>query len=549
MDVDLTLDDLLAKVRRLEAELASARATIARRAESPAVAESAQAVRESEARYRAVLEYAPAQVLLFEDGHFTFANPAAAQMLGFQHPEEVFGLTALELVAEPHRDLVRARIANIEAGIANPPLEIQFLRTDGTLVWSQITSAPLTLNGRRVALVCGIDVTARRRIEAENARMQESMRGAQRLEAVGTLASGLAHDFNNILGIIQGRVSLLLADAQAHGRNQDDLLTIESQVATAANLTRQLLDYGRRGAQQLRPLDLNAAVVESAAIFGRTRKDILIETHLEPGLPACEGDATQISQALLNLYVNAADAMPGGGRLELRTMRTTSDAMVGRTYLPVPGDYVRLTVADTGVGIPAEVLPHIFEPFFTTKERGCGTGLGLASVYGAVKTCQGYVDVDSTPGRGTTFTLHFPATARPADAAPAPVRTVAAGRGVVLLIDDEDQVRATTAMMLRRLGYDVAPAADGPAALALQAARRDEITLVVLDLYLPGMGGRQVYEELRLRMPRVPVLLASGAAVEGPLRSLLADGYVSFLPKPYTLQQLSLAVTQAIAPR
>jgi len=305
------------------------------------------------------------------------------------------------------------------------------------------------------------------------------------------LAGGIAHDFNNLMMGIQGSASLMLADLDGNHPHHEYLTNIEKQIRSGTRLTSQLLGYARKGRYDVRPLDVNQLVEELAQTVGRTRKDIVICFRLETGLHAVKADRGQIEQVLLNLFVNAADAMPAGGDLILKT-RNVSQADIATTrFKPKPGSYVELTVTDTGTGMDRDVQERIFEPFFTTKEMGRGTGLGLASVFGIVKGHCGYIEVASRKGQGTTFSVYLPAAGTAVSRTETPKEAgTEKGQGVVLLVEDEEMVLQVNAKMLRRLGYTVIEAGEGCAAVDLFEKNAAEIDLVVLDIIMPGMGGR-----------------------------------------------------------
>jgi signal transduction histidine kinase len=281
--------------------------------------------------------------------------------------------------------------------------EVRRLRKDGTTIWCEMMAKRIEHAGRPAVMGNIIDITERKRAEEEKKVLAANLQQVQKMESIGTLAGGIAHDFNNLLMGIQGNVSLVLMDLDSTHPYYKRLKTIEKQVQNGAKLTSHLLGYARKGKYEVKAVDLNQLVEETSETFGRTRKQITIHREVADGLFAIEADSGQIEQVLLNLFVNAADAMPGGGGLILKTMNTTHDDMKGKVYDPKPGKYVMLTVTDTGMGMDKETMERVFDPFFTTKEMGLGTGLGLASAYGIIKGHGGYIDVESEKGYGATF--------------------------------------------------------------------------------------------------------------------------------------------------
>jgi signal transduction histidine kinase len=383
---------------------------------------------------------------------------------------------------------------------------------------------------------------ALRRTEAERKMLQAELWQAQKMEALGTLAGGVAHDFNNILGGVLGGLSLLeneLGDA-ASAPQREYLREMKALVKRGAELTRELLGVARRGKYDVRPVDLAQAAQATATLFGRTRRDVTLEFDFPAALDAALVDYRQFEQILLNLLVNAGQAMPDGGRITLRAANVTLDAAAAAQKGVKPGRYVTLVVADTGCGMDAATQARVFEPFFTTKPPGQGTGLGLASAYGILKNHGGCISVESAPGRGAVFTLCFPATdpVGETEAAPAAAPAHVAG-GTILVIDDDVHVLRTCAQMLRRLGYETLTAASGREGIWLVRTHHERLSLVILDLVMPEMSGAAAYHEIRGLAPELKVLIASGFSNEGQAQELLARGCVGFLQKPFDLEQLA----------
>ena len=391
------------------------------------------------------------------------------------------------------------------------------------------------------------DITEEKKSEDERRKLTIQLQQAQKMEAIGTLAGGIAHDFNNLLMAIQGNVSLMLFDTEPSHPHHRTLTNIEKLIRSGADLTSKLLGYARKGKYESRPLLLNDLLRETAETFGRMRKDIRIEWNLAPDLKGIVADKGQVEQVLLNLFVNASDAMPGGGKLFLKTDTVTHREIPGKGYSVHPGLYVRLTVVDTGVGIDKEIIDRIFDPFFTTKKMGRGTGLGLASAYGIVKSHNGYIDVESEKGQGSTFLVYFPATdARPTAAAEKSGKPEE-GFGTLLLVDDEAIVLDVTAAMLRRLGYTVLTALSGREAVEIYTEHADRISAVVLDMIMPEMGGGEVFDQLKRINPSVKVLLASGYSMQGQAREIMNRGCDGFLQKPFTLEDISVRIRSLIS--
>ena len=392
------------------------------------------------------------------------------------------------------------------------------------------------------------DITEQKRAEAERRSFEVQFHQAQKMEAIGTLAGGIAHDFNNLLMGIQGCISLMNAPP-AEAENRQHLKNIETYVNSATELTRQLLGIARGGKYEAKPTDLNKLVKKQNQMFGRMRKEITIRGKYARGLWAAEIDRGQIEQVLLNLYVNAWQAMPDGGDLSTQTENVTLDESYIRPFEIKPGRYVRVSVTDTGVGMNAETRNRIFDPFFTTKAMGRGTGLGLASAYGIIKNHGGFINVYSEAGVGTTFNFYIPASGKNWVPETEIVADLIVGDAVVLLVDDESMILEVGAEMLDRLGYTVLTASGGKKALDLYRREKAGIDLVILDMIMPGMGGGETFDRLRELDPEVRVILSSGYSVNGQATEILNRGCSGFIQKPFNLQSLSQKVSAVLKTR
>jgi two-component system, cell cycle sensor histidine kinase and response regulator CckA len=393
-----------------------------------------------------------------------------------------------------------------------------------------------------------IFVNALRHREAreETAQLEEQLRQSQKLEAIGTLAGGVAHDMNNVLGAIMGAASLLKQDTEPGDERQEGIGDILEACKRGRKLTRNLLGFARKGKYRRERVYLWQLVGELEEILRRTvDKRIHIATHMDPEMPPVAGDPNQLHHALMNLCLNAVDAMPEGGDLTL----TVDDLLVEPVDpdADLPGAFVRVQVADTGEGMATETLVHAFEPFYTTKAKGLGTGLGLSMVYGAVENHGGSVSLDSTPGEGTTVTLLLPALHGEAFDGPEETVETEAFQSVgevVLLVDDEDLIRRVGERLLRKLGYRVVLAADGAAAVKILDERTREVSLIILDLVMPDMDGEETFHRLREIDPLVPIVLSSGYSKDDKVERLLLAGANGFLPKPFELKHLAREMKQ-----
>jgi signal transduction histidine kinase/CheY-like chemotaxis protein len=373
----------------------------------------------------------------------------------------------------------------------------------------------------------------------EREDLEAKLRHALRMEAIGTLAGGIAHNFNNLLMGIQGNVSLIRREIEPGHPHHDRLGTIEELVQGGSKLTSQLLGYARAGRYEVHAIDLNELVRRTADTFSLARKEIRVHQSLGRHLLPVRADRGQMEQVLLNLFVNAAEAMPTGGDLYLTTSVTSHLALQGKQYQPKPGTYVVLSVRDTGVGMDEEKRLRIFDPFYTTKGMSGGTGLGLASVYGTVKAHAGYIEVESEVGIGSTFAVYLPATEESIRAAGESTDEVVLGKGTVLVVDDDEAVLEACASILSLLRYTPVCAASGNQALEIFRERAREIDLVILDMILPDVSGGSVYDSIKAIDPVAKVLLASGYSINGQAERILERGCDDFIQKPFTIEQLS----------
>jgi len=498
--------------------------------------EKEQALRNSEETTRVLLNAASNAAFLIDSGGIVLA--ANEQALNRMEK------TAAELVGKP-----LASFLPPELGEARRQRGLEVLRTgrplsfedewDGRAYSSSIHPIH-DEKGRVIKLaIYSKDITEEKESEEERKKLTKQLQQAQKMEAIGTLAGGIAHDFNNLLMAIQGNVSLALFDMEPSHPQHRILANIEKLVRSGADLTSKLLGYARKGKYESRPMRLNDLVRETSETFGRMRKDITIFRDLTEDLKNVVADKGQVEQVLLNLFVNAADAMPTGGKLILKTRNVTHQDIPDKGYTVKPGSYVMLTVGDTGVGMDKDVITRIFDPFFTTKKMGRGTGLGLASAYGIVKSHNGYIDVTSEKDQGSVFYIYLPASEQRPQAVPEPRRKPEGGIGTILLVDDEDSVMEVTAQMIERLGYTVIRARSGREAIERFRENYDRVSLVLLDMIMPEMGGGEVFDELKRISRHVKVLLASGYSMQGQAREIINRGCIGFIQKPFNMEDLS----------
>jgi two-component system cell cycle sensor histidine kinase/response regulator CckA len=503
----------------------------------------------SEERYRYLVQNSPDIIYtLDENGNFTFVSQAVKRLLGYD-PDELIGkhyssiiqdedLERAEWVFNERRTEERAAAGvqlRLKASENHEPLrlgEVHYL--DVELKATGMYDKPVTEENKAYLGTHGVvrDISDRKRLEVQ-------LQQAQKMEAVGTLAGGIAHDFNNLLMGIQGYTSLMLLKIDPKHPHYDKLKSVEQYIESGAELTKQLLGFARGGKYDVKAVDINELVKKTAAMFGRTKKEVVISLELEEVLWSAEVDPGQIEQVLLNLFVNAWQAMPGGGNLILKTANVPLDSSTVSPYGLPPGPYVKISVTDSGLGMDENTRRRIFEPFFTTKEMGRGTGLGLASAYGIIKNHNGIIDVESKIGEGTTFTVSLPASKKMVQKEADQEGEILRGPETVLLVDDENMIIEVGAEILEALGYNVLTARNGPEAIEVFRANKDSVDIVVLDMIMPGMGGGDAYDQLREVDPDVKVLLSTGYSLRGEASEILKRGCNGFIQKPFNIKMLS----------
>ncbi|MBP6942141.1 MAG: PAS domain S-box protein [Syntrophorhabdaceae bacterium] len=403
------------------------------------------------------------------------------------------------------------------------------------------TASPLfDSSGHIVGAIESIrDITERRNLESQ-------LFQAQKLQALGTLAGGIAHDFNNLLMAILGYTSLMLMDIDQGHRHYEKLKIIEKQVRSGADLTKQLLGFARGGKYEVKPTDMNDLIIKSSDVFGRTKRDVVIHRRLQGDLLTVEVDRSQIEQVLLNLYINAWHAMPTGGELYLETQNIVLDEGQANSYLAKSGQYVKISITDSGVGMDEATRQRIFEPFFTTREMGRGSGLGLASAHGIIKNHNGIINVYSEKGKGTTFNIYLPASCKEHVKDRILPDKPFKGNETILFVDDQDVVIDVGMSILEELGYTVLTAKSGQEAIDVYTQRMQEIDLVILDMIMPAMGGGETYDRLKEINPGIKVILSSGYSLNGHASGILERGCDGFIQKPFNVNELSKKIREVL---
>lgn len=507
---------------------------------------------ESESRFRAIVENAPEPIFIQARMNFAYLNPKAVAFFGAKDAEELLGKPVMERISPEYREQVKQRIRtlNEDRKPVEALLELKFLRLDGAPVWGETVGQPIVYEGKDGALVFVRDISVRKEHEQEREKLQSQLIQAQKMESVGRLAGGVAHDYNNMLGVIIGFTELALAKVDGQDDVRGDLGEVLSAARRSADITRQLLAFARRQTIDPVVIDLNEAVEGMLKMLRRLIGED-INLHWQPGRGRMQVfmDPSQLDQILANLCVNARDAIGGVGRLTIETNHVHFDEEYCADHAGfVPGEFILLAVSDNGCGMDKDTLERIFEPFFTTKERGEGTGLGLATVFGIVKQNGGFINVYSELGKGTTFKIYLaPYAGEYAGTQARPATEVPSGRGeTVLIVEDEPAMLKLACRILDRLGYAVLAASTPGEALALAQGKNGLIDLLITDVVMPDMNGRELAAQLKTRYPNLRVLFMSGYTANVIAHRGILDQGVNFIQKPFHARDFALKVRTSL---
>ncbi|MBA4392864.1 MAG: hypothetical protein C0407_04860 [Desulfobacca sp.] len=496
-------------------------------------------LRASERKYRSLIESIPDIIFALDlDGSFTYIGPRWKKILG--HDEsEVLGKYFIDFAPPEEHSLllnVFKEVRNENKSLEN--IRWQYFRNDGQARYFSGSTAPLLDEQGKIVGTMGIarDIT-------ENKKLEQQLLQAQKMESIGNLAGGIAHDFNNLLGGILGYASFVKKKMSIQDPLYPSVNSIERSAQQAAELTKQLLGFARRGKYQVKPINFNALIQELVHLLERTiDKRIALEVELDPYLHLIEGDEAQLQQSLMNICLNARDAMPSGGSLRIvSSNQTLSQNTMLKQRGWKEGEYIKIILSDTGTGMTPEIQSQIFEPFFTTKDPGRGTGLGLSMVYGIIQNHGGYIDIKSMLDQGTTFELFLPAIPDvKIEEIPSllPQIKYSKGNETILIVDDQDIIRQLGADILEDAGYEVLVAASGEEAIQICQGHQRGIALVVLDVVMPGLGGKETFLRLRRINPKIRVLLSSGYSIDGEVGEILKEGVGGFVQKPYRDEEL-----------
>ena len=505
-----------------------------------------EGLRESEERYRLLFESNPQPMWVYdlETLAFLAVNESAVRHYGYSR-EDFLAMTIKDIRPADELPALYDSIARRSEGVNGVGIW-RHLKKDGTIIEVEITSHLLVFDDRRAELILAHDITERNRLEAALLASEEQLRQSQKLEAIGQLAGGVAHDFNNLLTVIGGYSSILLGKLPQKSPHRSSIEEIKKASDRAGALTRQLLAFSRKQILQPKVLDLNIVVTDLEKMVRRLiGEDIDLLTITSPVLGRVKADPGQIEQVLLNLIVNARDAMQKGGKLTIETRNVVHSEEYAQRHATLPGPYVMLAVSDTGCGMDAAIQPRVFEPFFTTKDSGQGTGLGLATVYGIVKQSGGNIWVYSEVGRGSTFKVYLPRVDE-AKEEEGISKSIPKGTEMVLLVEDEDQVRAILKHILEGQGYHVIAASSGEEALSISQDLERDIKLMITDVVMPQMSGRELAERVQAVRPNLPVLFMSGYTDDAIVRHGLLDEKLNFIQKPFDSTTVARKVREVL---
>jgi two-component system, cell cycle sensor histidine kinase and response regulator CckA len=509
-----------------------------------------EALRESEEKFRTLAESSPFAIMIYQNNRWIYTNPAGEDICGYTS-EELYSLNFWDIVHPDDQSVVQSRgKARQDGKQAQKSYEFRIIAKGGIEKWVVLTGASITYGGQPAGLISVFDITDRKRAEHENEQLQEQLRQSQKLESVGLLAGGVAHDLNNLLQPMMGYSELLLGDSTQSETARRYIQQILRTGERARDLVLQLMAFGRKQVLKIRPLKLNGVITDFSRLLRRTlREDIQIRLELSPEIRNIRADRSQVEQILMNLAVNAQDAMPGGGNLIIETENASLDEHFASLHSDVvPGEYVRLLVSDTGTGMDADTAARIFEPFFTTKKMGKGTGLGLATVYGIVKQHGGNIWVTSEPGRGTTFKLYMPVSdfADKVEITEITRSESTGGSETILVAEDDEMVRELACVMLEQLGYRVMRAETAGKCLELAQNTVVPIDLLLTDVVMPEMSGKELFNRIAEIRPDIRVLFMSGYAADIIARRGVLDAGVDFIQKPFSLEILSRKIRKVL---
>ncbi|HZW84179.1 MAG TPA: PAS domain S-box protein [Candidatus Deferrimicrobium sp.] len=499
-----------------------------------------QALRESEERYRRLVELSPDAIAVHCQGKFVYVNPSMLKLLGAEREEQLLGHPVIETMHPDYRSMVKERMRQAQDGAVGQMIEERVIRLDGTVVDVEVMATPTKYRGEPAVQVTGHEITERKKYEEEHIKNSK-------LESLGIMAGGIAHDFNNILTIILGNISLARASVERANKIHTRLEEVEKAAFEAISLTQQLLTFAKGGKPVKNTISIGRLISESTT-FALRGSNVRSEYEGAEDLWPVEVDEAQIKQVINNLLINAQQAMPNGGTISVKAenIKATNSRKISAT--PPKGEYVKISIADCGIGISAETLPKIFDPYFTTKENG--NGLGLATVYSIIKKHNGYITVKSIVGEGTTFFIYLARSQEKLLHKKHKLKPMLKGKGRVLVVDDEAKIRNLVCEMLEHMGYDYESVPDGLAALELYKQRKDSaqgFDIVIMDLTIPGgMGGKEAIREFIKLDPSVKGIVSSGYSDAPVMADYRRFGFRGCVSKPYRIEELGSVLQQVL---
>ena len=502
-----------------------------------------KSLRESEERFRALHEASFGGIVIHDEGRILDCNQGLSEITGYSI-DELIGMDGLQLIEPGWREVV---MQNISSAV-DQPYEVEGIRRDNSVYALYLRGKNIPYKGRTVRVVEFRDITDRKLAEEERIKLESQLHQAQKMESIGQLAGGVAHDFNNMLAGISGAAELLEITLDGNEDGLSYIGIIRNATERASGLTSKLLAFSRKGKLRSTPLDLHAIVRDTMAILERSvDKRIALRANLEAKEFMVVGDPSQLQSGILNICLNARDVMPEGGEILVSTANVEMNEKDCSNNLDfTPGMYIKLSIEDTGTGILPELQPKIFEPFFTTKEAGKGTGLGLAAVYGMIKEHHGNIQLYSEPGKGTVFHVFLPVTHREVIRNEHKDEITLEGSGTILVVDDEDIIRATASLLIENLGYDVILASNGKEAVEIYDRMSDEIDLIIIDMVMPVMDGREAFERIISINPAAKMIMSSGYAKNINVESMKDKGLAGFIAKPFNQLELSKVIADVL---
>jgi len=511
--------------------------------------EADKAMRQQDEKYRTIIENIKEGFLETDiAGNLTFFNNSICEILGYSS-EELVGMNNRKYTDSENSKRFNEIMDEVRrTGKPAQVKELEVIRKNGDTRAIEFSVYLIKDDKNKPVGFRGVvrDVTEIFKANREKRKLEKRLQHSQKMEAVGSLAGGIAHDFNNVLMGMQGNASLILFDIDESHPHYKKIKTIERYVENGSSLTRQLLGFSRGGGYEIRVTDLNELIKRTSSMFGRAKKEIKIHTKLLKKIWAVEVDQGQMEMVLLNLYINALHAMPEGGDLHLLSENVVIDESSAGNLRLKQGEYVKVAVIDTGTGMDKEIQGKIFDPFFTTKEKGRGTGLGLASASEVMKNHGGLIDVYSENSKGATFNIYLPASHKKAIQEKELTLKILKGTETILLVDDEEMIIEVNQEILKALGYNPMIARSGRKAIEIYKNNIDKINMVIMDMIIPGMSGKETYDGLKKIDPKIKVLLSSGYSISGQAAEILEQGCNDFIQKPFKIRELSVKIREVL---